>query len=246
MASMESCGTAAGESGRNVVSTIQAPGGTVASARRGRGPVDSERTPRSFWFDPRFAIGIVLVVVSVLGVVAVISVADSSVLVYAARTSLSPGDRVRASDFDARSVRLGALGGKYLVDGDIPRTGFVVTRAVSAGELMPASAVGDVAGTASASIVVSVGGELARSVGEGSVVDLWSAKETEDNLFGPPSVLVASATVVRVIAKDGVIADRSAQSVELLVPRTKIAAVLEAIANADALSLVPASIPARG
>lgn len=65
-------------------------------------------------------------------------------------------------------------------------------------------------------------------------------------MFGPPSVLVASATVVRVITAEGVIADRSEQSVELLVPRTKTAAVLEAIANAAALSLVPSSIPVRG
>jgi hypothetical protein len=229
------------------VSTIHAPRRTSASgrpARPGRG--DSERPPRAFWFDPRFAIGIVLVVLSVLGVVAVVTAADSSVMVYAARSSLSPGDRVHASDFDARSVRLGSLGGRYLLDGEIPRTGFVVTRAVSAGELVPASAVGDVAGTAWASIVVSVNGELARSVGEGSMVDLWSAKETEDNVFGPPTVLVASATVVRVIAKDGVIADRSQQAVEVLVPRTKTAAVLEAIANTDALSIVPSSIPAKG
>jgi len=214
--------------------------------RSGRGTSDSERTPRSFWFDPRFAIGIVLVVVSVFGVVGVVSAADSSVFVYAARSSLSVGDRVHTSDVDAQRVRLGSLGGRYLVDGDIPSIGFVVTRAVSAGELIPASAVGDVAGSAAASIVVSVSGELARSVGDGSVVDLWSAKETEDSVFGPPTVLVGSATVVRVIAAEGVIADRSKQSIELLVPRVKTAAVLEAIANADALSLVPSSIPVRG
>ena len=228
--------------------TMKAPRrstGVRRPAQFGRGTSDSERTPRALWFDPRFAIGIVLVLVSVLGVVAVVSAADSSVFVYSARSSLSPGDRVHASDVDARSVRLGSLGSRYLVDGDIPRTGFVVTRAISAGELIPASAVGDVVGSAVASIVVSVGGELARSVGDGSVVDLWCAKETDDSVFGPPAVLVASATVVRVIAADGMIADRSQQSVELLVPRTKTAAVLEAIANTDALSLVPSSIPVR-
>jgi hypothetical protein len=204
------------------------------------------RTPRSFWFDPRFAIGIGLVVLSVLGVFAVVSAADRSVLVYAARSALAPGDRVHATDFDARAVRLGTLGSRYLSEGDVPKAGFVVTRPVSAGELVPTSAVGDVAGVRVASVVVSISGDLARSVGEGSVVDLWSARQTPDNAFGPPSVLVGSATVVRVIAPQGVITDRTAQSVELLVPRAKTAAVLEAIANADALSIVPAGIPAGG
>ena len=225
--------------------TVQASRRKTAPAGVGRSRTDSERAPRSFWFDPRFAIGIVLVIISVLGVVIVVTAADSSVLVYSARTALSPGDRVQPSDLDARSVRLGSLGAQYLADGDIPGEGFVVTRAVSAGELVPTSAIGDVAGASAASIVVSVAGELARSVGEGSVVDLWSAKETENNLFGPPAVLVDSATVVRVIARDGVISDRSVQSVELLVPRSKIAEVLDAIANADALSLVPTSIPVK-
>jgi hypothetical protein len=217
--------------------TSGTPGGSGATV---------ERPPRSFWFDPRFAIGIGLVVLSVVGVFAVVSAADSSVQVYAARAALSPGDRVTSDDFESRSVRLGSLATKYLADGDIPRTGVVVTRAVAAGELVPASAVGDVAGTQLASVVVGVNGQLARSVGEGSVVDLWSAHETEANVFGPPSVLVPSATVVRVIAPDGVIADRATQSVELLVPRTKTASVLAAIANADALSLVPSSIPVGG
>ena len=120
---------------RHVVSTVQAPKRTTALTGNGRSRTDSERAPRSFWFDPRFAIGIVLVIVSVLGVVAVVTAADSSVLVYAARTALSPGDRVKTSDLDARSVRLGSLGAQYLADGDIPRGGFVVTRsAVARGE----------------------------------------------------------------------------------------------------------------
>lgn len=213
------------------------------SATRGAA---EERAPRAFWFDPRFAIGIVLVVLSTVGVVAVVSAADHSVRVYAARASLNPGDRVHAEDVETRSVRLGSLDGKYLEDGAIPRGGLVMTRTVSAGELVPASAVGNVLGTRMASIVVSVNGELARSIGEGSVVDVWSSRETDQNVFGPPSVLVPSATVVRVVQQDGVIADRAAQSVEVLVPRSKTALVLEAIANADALALVPSSIPARG
>lgn len=246
VSSIEYCGATVAGSGRNAVSTIQSATASVSRARSRAGTGTSERAPRAFWFDPRFAIGVVLVAASVLGVMVVVAAADSSVLVYSARSSLSPGDRVTTSDLDARTVRLGSLGAKYLVDGDIPSAGFVVTRAVSAGELVPASAVGEVAGAELASIVVTVNGELARSVTEGSIVDLWSAKEVENRLFGPPSVLVSSASIVRVISAEGVVADRTRKSVELLVPRSKTAAVLEAIANSDALSLVPSSIPVKG
>jgi hypothetical protein len=56
-------------------------------------------------------------------------------------------------------------------------------------------------------------------------------------------VLVSSATVVRVLEPDGLVAGRDGGSVEVLIERAKIARVLEAISNEDAISLVPVSLP---
>jgi hypothetical protein len=88
-----------------------------------------------------------------------------------------------------------------------------------------------------------VNGKLPKSVAAGSVVDLWAAREADSGLFGPPSVLVPSATVVMVSEADGIMAGGAAVSVELLVPRSRTARTLEALANADALSLVPVNLP---
>lgn len=202
-----------------------------------------ERTPRSFWFDPRFAIGIVLVVASVAGVLVVVSTADTSATVYAARTVLSVGDRIGPDDLVEQRVRLGTAGDKYLAGDGIPSDGLIVTRTISAGELVPTSAVGSTAGERVASVVISVGSELPRAVDAGSVVDVWASREGESGMFGPPSVLIPSATVVRVIETDGLIAGSAAASVELLVPRSRTARMLEALANSDALSLVPVNLP---
>jgi hypothetical protein len=215
----------------------------MSSTAIGRG---REGGSRSWWFDPRFAIGLGLVVASVLGVLSLVAAADGGVQVFAARSALSPGDRIDAGDLVAQSVRLGAAEVKYLSSGEVPEAGLVVTRAVSAGELVPASAVGNPAGVRVASVVVTVQGELARSIAAGESVDVWSARETENGVFGPPAVLVSSATVVRIVPSQGIIAERGGESVEVLVPRTKTARVLEAIANQDAISLVPVSIPVRG
>lgn len=204
-----------------------------------------ERPPRSFWFDPRFAIGVGLVVVSILAVLGIVSSADRTIQVYSASAALSPGDRVEAADLAVQSVRLGGVAGKYLTAADVPETGLVVTRAVAAGELVPVSAVGSLAGLRVASVVVGVRGQLPQSVAAGTVVDLWSAHEVEHGVFGPPAVLVDAATVVRVIKPDGLVAS-GAQSVELLVTRSKTASVLEAVANQDAMSLVPVSLPVGG
>lgn len=205
-----------------------------------------ERKHRSFWFDPRFAIGIALVVVSVLGVLGLVSAADRTLQVYAAASPLSPGDRVDAADLVMHSVRLGEMGKKYLTRADLPKDGLVVTRPVAAGELVPASAVGTSAGLRVTSVVITVQGPLSRSVAAGAVVDLWSAREVEHGVFGPPSVLVASATVVRVIESDGLVSGGNAQGVEVLVPRAQTASVLDAIVNQNTISLVPVSLPVKG
>jgi hypothetical protein len=198
---------------------------------------------RGWWFDPRFAIGLALVVTSVLGVLWIVSSADSSVHVYAAREALSPGDRIRAGDLVDESVRIGRLDSRYLGREDLPTDGVVVTKAVGAGELVPASAVGSTTGIRMTSMVVPLSGQLARSIEPGAVVDLWSAQAAQGGAFGPPTVLVPSATVVRTIKADGVVVGGGGESVELLVPRTRTARVLEAVANDDAISLVPAGIP---
>jgi flagella basal body P-ring formation protein FlgA len=208
--------------------------------------VPKERKPRSFWFDPRFAIGLGLVVVSVLGVLGIVASGDSSVQVFAARSALVPGDRIGAADLLVKSVRLGDLDGKYLVPADVPSGGLVVTRVVSAGELVPASAVGDRSGVRVASVVVAVQGSLPKSVAAGAVIDIWSASRADDRSYGPPSVLASSVTVVRVIAPDGMVSAKNGDSVEVLVPRSRIARVLQAIANQDAISLVPANLPVKG
>jgi hypothetical protein len=202
--------------------------------------------PRRFWFDPRFAIGALLVVASVLGVVAVVSTADATTLVYAARNPLSPGDRVTSDDFVESSVRLDSAEQLYLLPGDVPNVGLVITKPVAAGELVPASAVGASAGLTLAAVVVSLGSELPESVGPGTALDLWAATEIQNGEFGPPAVIVSSAIVVRIAKKEGLVVNGAQTTVELLVPRLRIARVLEAIANKDALSVIPSSIPAKG
>ena len=201
-----------------------------------------ERTPRSFWFDPRFAIGIVLVVASVAGVLVVVSTADKTSTVYAARSVLSVGDRINQDDLVEQSVRLGTVTDRYLDADAMPSDGLIVTRTIAEGELVPTSAVGSEAGERVASVVITVNSQLPRTVDAGAVVDVWASREGESGLFGPPSVLIPSATVVRVIETDG-IAGSGAVSVELLVPRSRTARMLEALANSDALSLVPVNLP---
>ena len=200
---------------------------------------------RSLAFDPRLVIGLALVAASVAGVVALVSAADETTEVLSAGEALSPGDRVGADELVVVDVRLAAAAGHYLVPGDVPEEGLVVSRAVGEGELVPVDAVGSAAGLRLASLVLDVGGTLAASVQPGSLVDVWAAREREGGGFGPPVVIASGATVVRLVESESIVSGGATTAVEVLVPKSRIARVLEAAANSDAVSIVPAAIPVR-
>jgi hypothetical protein len=213
----------------------------AAASRAGAGAA----TPRRrFAVDARLIIGAALVGGSVAGVMALVGAADRTVPVYAAKDDLYPGDRVAASDLAVLRVRLDAAD-RYVAPADLPVEGVLVGRAVGEGELLPAAAVGAMDGTRLAPVVVELSGELSEAAKPGSSVDLWAAARLESSRFGPPTVLVPGATVVRILEPEGLVAD-SGVGVEVLVPRTSVARVLEALANDDAVSAVPASIPLGG
>ena len=208
----------------------------------------NQRPPRAFWVDPRFGIGVALIVSSIIGVVALVSSSDRTTEVWAARAALSVGDRVTASDLVLRAVRLGDADELYLLRSRMPAAGLLISRAVSAGELLPVSAVGQQQGERVAPIVVAVTGQLPASVKAGSVVDLWAAGKSQSTrsdtgAFDAPTVLVDHATVVRILESSGLMVDGVNVEVELQIPRSSIAALLEAVSNASALSLVPATVP---
>ena len=192
-----------------------------------------------FRFDPRFAIGLALVAASVAGVSAIVANADRTTAVYTARVALAVGDHIDASDLVTTQVRLGVADTLYVTPGRVPADGLVVTRTIAAGELVPAAAVGTRSGESVTNIVVELQGKLAAAIGPGSVVDVWSSRQTDRGLFGPPAVLVGEAAIVRLVEPAGFMAADGGTAVEILVPKARVAAVLESVANGDAIAVVP-------
>lgn len=203
----------------------------------------AQSTRRRFWFDPRFAIGLGLVAAAVGGVYLIVSASDQTTAVFAARSALAVGDRVEAGDLVATQVRLGGTGDLYVTPDRLPDDGLVVTRTIAAGELVPASAVGRSSGTETTSVVVELTSALAANIGPGAVVDLWAARKTDQNAYGPPTVLVGQASVVLLVEPTGLSVGTGIRSLELLVPKDNVAEVLESIANRDALAVVPVNEP---
>jgi hypothetical protein len=193
--------------------------------------------------DPRFVIGLVLVVASIGGVAAVVADSDHSTAVYTARHTLAVGDRLTPADLRETRVQLGAAAALYLVPAPDLKEGLLVTQTILTGELVALSAVGKLSGHDVTSVVVDVPGRLAASIMAGSVVDIWSARTIGPSEYAPPTILVGQASVVRIVEPTGIIAADNGQSVEMLVPKASVGAVLEAIMNGDALAVVAVNTP---
>lgn len=192
--------------------------------------------------DARLLIGLGLVIASVVGVVGVVGALDTRTTVYAAASTLSPGDRIERADLVAREVALDGAAGLYV--SELPGDGLVVVQPVREGELVPRTAVGEASSVASTALVLELAGAPSSAVEPGAVVDVWaSPADAEGRGFGAPIVLVSDAVVVRVVTDDGVLAPSSAGAVEVLVPRARVARVLQSQAMGDALAVVPAGLP---
>lgn len=196
--------------------------------------------------DVRLLIGLALVAGSVGGVVALVGAVDSRTTVYAAAAALSPGDRIDRGDLVEREVSLDGADGLYVRAGELPADGLVVVQPVRDGELVPRAAVGDASGVRSTALVLELTAPPSSAVRAGALVDVWaSPADPEGRGFGAPVVLVPDAVVVRVVEDEGLVSS-GGSVVEVLVPRSRVARVLQAQAADDALAVVPAGLALGG
>ncbi len=195
---------------------------------------------RRTWMDPRLVIGVALVLASLAGVWLVVEQSSRTETAWAATRTLLPGEVVAADAVERVEVRLPHAQGRYL-DASADPVGMVVASTVGAGEVLPLRALGDEASEDRAAVVIDVEGALASAVRAGALVDVWTAAPGDEG-FEAPAVLVDDAIVVGVVEDESILAS-SARQLELLVPSDETAALLEAIADEHALSVVPLAQP---
>ena len=188
--------------------------------------------------DLRLIIGVVIVIATALAGFALVSAADNTTSVYTAAKSLSPGHVIKDSDLVLTDVKLGKSSSAYLDAKDLTQ-GAVVTKAVAAGELVPLSAVGTAKQVATTNVVVQLDLPLSSDAVVGSNVDVWASMAAGQGIFGPPAVIISGAQIAHITEATGLAASTGGMRVEIVVPQSKVAALLESQANGDAISLVP-------
>lgn len=213
--------------------------GVVGSApfRHGRSPGRGPR--RAVWTDVRLFIGIALVVASVCGVWAVLTLGHRSTPMYVAAHTITRGQPITAADLAVVDAALGHAADAYVAADALPADA-VATRTVTAGEFLARSAAQPRRVVSTTTVVVRSGVPVPRSLRAGAAVELWAAAQKERGVYDVPRILVADATVATVDRDEGVMSG-SGSSVELVIPRADVAEALAAIAGGSSMSVVPAT-----
>lgn len=188
--------------------------------------------------DLRLILGLLLMAASVAGVIGYVSLFDRTTPVYVARAAIPSGTELRSDDLRVEQMNLAEAEALYLVPAD-PMEHLVASRPIAPGELLAKSAVSSSPLTDSITTVVSVSGPLPSSVSIGRTVDVWASADgsVRGEEVPPPYSVVTGAEVIHIDEPAGFGAS-DAHSVEIRVPKVKLAALLAASSRGLAFTLV--------
>ena len=182
----------------------------------------------------------VVVAGSVVGAWFVIESSKITEVYLVTRSDLASGSALTEQNLEATDLALFSLGSAYLQEGQLP-TGAYLTRTISAGEVIPVSAVTTQALDDYSNIVLTPSVEISSSITPGSKVSVWASPALDYQSFGEPAIAALDVEVVQVREVETSFAS-AAKSVELRVPIASIQSILHAIANRDAIALTASSI----
>lgn len=197
------------------------------------------RARRSHVFtDPRFLLGVALIVVSIVATTAMVQKARGGESVYQLNAAIAQGQPIEASALSIVSARTGSAA--YLEAGALPE-GAVATRTLSAGELLPRDAVASAASLERRQVVINVATRIPSSVSVGSTVEVWAVDSPDTPLSSQtkPRMIASSAIILSISEPDTTLINR-ALSVEISVPEADLNTVLAAAGSKSSLIVVPA------
>lgn len=235
-------GPARKASGSSVPPTANAVGAEAGGGFGASPPARRIVTPR--WRDARLVIGVLLVVVAVALGTKVVGSAQAGDIVWAAARDLPAGTVVRGDDLEPVSVRLGASSSSYLDASGDPPAGYVLTRDIHHGELVPATAMRSDA-AAEENRLVSVPVEVNHfpaALARGQRVDLYVVVASQPGAPAPSPELVLTDARVSDVSTGirGLGATSSTVGVVLAVAAEDAAKVVAAVGHGTIqLVLVP-------
>lgn len=202
---------------------------------------ETPRLRKPTWKDPRLIAGVLLVVLSVVGIVMLVRSLDRSEGYWAASQDLVPGRELTQEQFTVVQAQLGDSAERYLSASQPAPVGSVLQGTIRRGELVPTNGVADVDPEGRQPVAISLRDPLPAGVARGDRVDLWIAEAEQNQVFGTPTLVAPGAELVEVGESTGAFGARADTVVQILLAPEQLPTVLEAKANGADISVVPSA-----
>lgn len=196
------------------------------------------RLSKPSWKDPRLLIGILMVLASVAGVVALVGSAGKTVPMYVAKDALVVGQKLSNDSFTIVQVQLGDVDGKYLDPQEGLAENSVAVRMVPKGELVSLSSVGQTDALDRKPVSVTVDEPLPKEVLVGTYVDVWVALPDERNGFQAPVLMLPGAEVAALNVAASSLGSGKNTQLMVLVTDAQMPKFLGAVANKAKVAVV--------
>ena len=158
-------------------------------------------------------VGLLLVLGSVVLGTRVVAAADESVLVWAAAADLPAGTTLTSADIRLVGVRLDDGVDRYVGTAGESPAGRTLAAPISAGELLPVSALAQAAVNQRLVTLPVDALHLPPGLGRGEQVDIYVTPQPEEG--GDPALVLPAAVVSDVVAEAGFAAGQTAVVVEV-------------------------------
>ena len=201
-------------------------------------PTGTARLKAPSWKDPRLLIGILLVLLSVSGVVAVIGSADKTNKLYAAKEPIAVGQSISADDLEAVDVRLGDVEAFYLTVSAGLAEGDVALQRIEKHQLVPRQSLGRADALDHKPVAIPVDTALPDQVVPGARVDVWVSKPDSARSFDRPVLLLPGAEVTAVTPGSSALGASKSTVLLVLVTDQQMPELLGAQANGAKVSAV--------
>lgn len=196
------------------------------------------RLKRPSWKDPRLLAGILLVLVSVAGVVFLVSSADRTTEVFAARDGIAVGEKLTQDNVVRAKVRLGDTESQYITAESGLPDGVVAVQRIGKDQLVPRASLGAVDELDRKPVALVIEETLPAQAVAGARVDVWVAQPDARNGFSEPKLLLSGAEIAEVTAGSTALGSSKKTVLMVLVKDGQMPSLLGAQANEAKISVV--------
>ncbi|NWL32401.1 SAF domain-containing protein [Paenarthrobacter nitroguajacolicus] len=200
--------------------------------------VAAPRLQKPSWKDPRLLIGVLLVLGSVAGVIALLGSADRTTQVYSAREDIAVGQVVTEADLSIVKVRLDEVEPSYVTVEHGFAEGKVALQRVAKNQLVPQASLGSADAVDRKPVAIAMDEELPAQAVPGTRVDVWVAMPGSNQAFEEPRLLLPSAEIAGMTSGSSALGAAKTTVVMVLVTDEQMPKLLGAQANKAKVSVV--------